>query len=94
LASAGLSIVKSIAGAGGKVAEGVSDANGDGKTPKAKSLAQEKFPDMPKDKVIKAKAASDKEASISDIGKGKKSAKSLAETKEPVAMPPFTSGII
>ena len=68
---------------------------GDGKTPKAKSLAQESFPDMPKDKALKAKTVSDKDQSITDIGRSdKKSVKHLAQKKDPVAMPPFTSGII
>lgn len=64
------------------------------------SLAQ--FPDMPKDKSFKAKvAASNNDATptLSDIGLGNTkvaNAKSLAqaETKEPEAMPPFTSGLI
>ena len=50
---------------------------------------------MPKDKTIKAKAAAsnDNQPKISDIGKASHK-QSLAENKEPVAMPPFTSGII
>jgi len=55
---------------------------------------------MPKDKTFKAKVAasnSDATPTLSDIGLGKvTTAKSLAqaETKEPEAFPPFTSGLI
>jgi len=94
-------VVKAVGAAGSKVVDGVVDSTtGEGKTPKAKdSLAQTSFPDMPKDNKIKAKATS-KETPISEIAKtkhashSKSSSKALSQTKEPVAMPPFTSGII
>lgn len=70
----------------------VDATTGEGKTPKAKSLAQTSFPDMPKDKSLKAKAAKNNETPISDIAK--KSKKNLVEVKDPVALPPFTSGLV
>jgi hypothetical protein len=51
---------------------------------------------MPKDKALKAKAINDKDVPLADIGRaGKKSsAKVLTQIKDPIAMPPFTSGIV
>ena len=92
-----MSLVKGAASVAQSVVGSAVDATtNDTKTPKAKSLAQESFPDMPKDKALKAKSVNDKEVPLTDIGRaGKKSSnKQLSQTKDPIAMPPFTSGII
>jgi hypothetical protein len=49
---------------------------------------------MPKDKALKASAAKDKEMPLVEIGRQHAKKHSLAESKEPNAMPPFTSGLI